>query len=144
MPTFIAESGVEANGRIDLVKIACFNQVMTKLKPTLNQADRDWLRKNFLTKEDGKNFLTRSDDDIKALKGLISVTIDEKIEEKQLVTKDDISHLPTKTEFFDRMDEVMGELKKIRENTNVLSQHSQDHSDDLEKLKEIHPDFEHA
>ena len=117
---------------------------MTKLKPTLNQADRDWLRKNFLTKEDGKNFLTRSDDDIKALKGLISVTIDEKIEEKQLVTKDDISHLPTKTEFFDRMDEVMGELKKIRENTNVLSQHSQDHSDDLEKLKEIHPDFEHA
>ena len=55
------------------------------------------------------------DDDLKAIKEVIKVTIDEAIEEK-LVTKVDISHLPTKDEFYTKMDEVMGELKQSGKN----------------------------
>jgi hypothetical protein len=47
-------------------------------------------------------------EDLKAIKGLIEVTIDEAIEGK-LVTKDDISHLPTKDEFYGKMDEKLWE-----------------------------------
>jgi hypothetical protein len=57
---------------------------------------------------------TLGNDDLKAIKGLLEITIDEVIEEKGLVTKEDISHLPTKVEFYAKMDEVVGELKTIR------------------------------
>ena len=57
---------------------------------------------------------TLDNDDLKAIKSLIEVTIDEVIESK-LVTKEDISLLPTKDEFYKKMDEVVGELKTIRE-----------------------------
>lgn len=43
--------------------------------------------------------------------------IDEKT--KNLVTKADISHLPTKQDFYNKMDEVMSELKIIRDNQEV-------------------------
>jgi hypothetical protein len=65
---------------------------------------------------------TLDKDDLKAIQGLIEVTIDEAIEQK-LVTKEDISHLPTKDEFYEKMDEVMGELKTIREEQTLLSHH---------------------
>ena len=73
-------------------------------------------------------------DDLQAIKGLIEVTIDEAIEEK-LVTKDDIGLLPTKDEFFRKMDEVMGELKTIREEQALQSQHLSDHDDRIEKIE---------
>ena len=69
------------------------------------------------------------DDDLKAIKGLIEVTIDE----KELVTKDDISHLPTKEEFYSKMDEVVGELKTIREEQTVQSHQLSDHEDRIRK-----------
>jgi hypothetical protein len=75
------------------------------------------------------------DDDLQAIKGLIKVTIDEAIEEK-LVTKDDLRHLPTKDEFYTKMDEVMGELKTIREEQTLQSQHLSDHDDRLEKIED--------
>ena len=68
---------------------------------------------------------TLDNDDLKAIKALIEVTIDE----KELVTKNDISHLPTKDEFYGKMDEVMGELKAIREEHALQSQHLRDHDD---------------
>lgn len=43
---------------------------------------------------------TLDNDDFKALKNLMVVTIEEVIESKGLVTKDDIGHLPTKDEFY--------------------------------------------
>ena len=74
---------------------------------------------------------TLDNDDLKAIKALIEVTIDE----KELVTKDDISHLPTKDEFYEKMDEVMGELKTIREEQTVQGQHLSDHEDRIEKIE---------
>ena len=52
-------------------------------------------------------------DDFKALKDLMQFTIEDAIEIKGLVTKEDVSHLPTKDDFYGKMDEVMGELKGI-------------------------------
>jgi hypothetical protein len=51
---------------------------------------------------------TLDDDDLKAFKDLMQVTIEDAIESKGLVTKEDVSHLPTKDEFYTKMDEVMG------------------------------------
>ena len=80
-----------------------------------------------------RGMATLDNDDLKSLKDLIEVTIDE----KELVTKNDISHLPTKEEFFTKMDEVMGELKDIREEQTVQSQHISDHEDRIEKVESV-------
>jgi hypothetical protein len=74
------------------------------------------------------------DDDLKAIKEVIKVTIDEAIEEK-LVTIEDISHLPTKDEFYTNMDEVMGELKTIREEQAVQGHMLSNHDDRVEKIE---------
>ena len=71
---------------------------------------------------------TLDNDDLKAIKDLMQVTIDEAIETKGLVTKADISHLPTKDEFYGKMDEVMGELKAIREEVAVSTHQVADHA----------------
>ena len=42
--------------------------------------------------------------------------IDHKVDDSTSVLKEDLSHLPTKEEFYGKMDEVMGELKTIRVN----------------------------
>jgi hypothetical protein len=78
---------------------------------------------------------TLDKDDLKAIEGVMQVTLDEAIEEK-LVTKDDVSHLPTKDEFYTKMDEVMGELKAIREEQALQSQHLSDHDDRIEKIED--------
>ena len=78
---------------------------------------------------------TLGNDDLKAIKGLLEITFDEAIKAKGLVTKEDISHLPTKDEFYGRMDEVMGELKTIREEQSLQSQHLSDHDDRIEKVE---------
>jgi len=74
------------------------------------------------------------DDDLQAIKGLIEVTIDEAVDEK-LVTKDDIGLLPTKDEFYTKMDEVMGELKTIREEQALQSHKLSEHEDRIEKIE---------
>lgn len=58
----------------------------------------------------------------------IEKLVDEKIEER---TK----NLPTKDDFFNKMDEIMGELKAIRENTTVLSGRVANHEDRIAKLE---------
>jgi hypothetical protein len=77
---------------------------------------------------------TLDNDDLKAIKNLMEVTIDETIEEK-LVAKEDLSLLPTKDEFFTKMDEVMGELKTIREEQALQSQHLSDDDDRIAKIE---------
>jgi len=54
-----------------------------------------------------------------------------------------IKNLPTKDEFFKAMDEVMGELKTIREEQQLQSYHSSDQGERLEKLEKIHPGYQH-
>ena len=78
---------------------------------------------------------TLDNDDLKAIQGLIQVSVEEVIETKGLVTKEDISNLPTKDEFYTKMDEVMGELKTIREEQTLQSQHLSDHDDRIEKIE---------
>lgn len=46
---------------------------------------------------------------------------DQKIEEKQLVTRKDLKYLPTKDEFYKGMDSIMGELKTVREELTIIS-----------------------
>ena len=64
--------------------------------------------------------------DFNQIEGLL----DEKLDEK-------IKILPTKEEFFSKMDEVMGELGTIREEQTVLSHQVADHENRLKSLEEI-------
>jgi hypothetical protein len=75
---------------------------------------------------------TLDGEDLNAIKQLIEVTLDEKLDGK-LDAK--ISHLPTKDEFYGKMDEVMGELKAIREEQAVQSHRIADHEDRIEKIE---------
>jgi hypothetical protein len=59
----------------------------------------------------------------------IEKVVEEEIEEK-------VSNLPTKDEFFTKMDEVMGELKAIREEQPLQSNRLSNHEDRLEKIEE--------
>ena len=54
---------------------------------------------------------TLDNDDLKAIKSLIEVTIDEAIDRNKFVAKSDLSPLPTKDDFYGKMDEVVGEQK---------------------------------
>ncbi|HSL30607.1 MAG TPA: hypothetical protein VK900_15510 [Anaerolineales bacterium] len=74
-------------------------------------------------------------DDLKAIKDLIEVTIDEAIERNGLATQDHIGNLPNKDEFYGTMDIVMGELKAIREEVSVLGHQVADHADRLERIE---------
>jgi len=77
-------------------------------------------------------------DEVKLLKKIkillddaIETQIDAKLDEK-------IGKLPTKEEFYSRMDEMMGEIKTAREEQSVLSQHDRDQFDAIEALQKIH------
>lgn len=54
----------------------------------------------------------------------------------QNTVKEEIKHLPTKDEFYGKMDEVMGELKAIREEHTVFSGQISDHEDRITLLEE--------
>ena len=76
---------------------------------------------------------TLDDQDLQAIKGLIEVTLDEKLDEK---LDERLSHLPTKDEFYEKMDEVMGELKAVREEQTVLSHRVSNHEDKMHKIED--------
>ena len=63
--------------------------------------------------------------------------------EMDIATKEDLKYLPTKEDFYSRMDEVMGELKTVREEQSGLSQHDKDQFDAIEALQKIHPHNSH-
>lgn len=60
----------------------------------------------------------------------IEEIVEEKIGEK---TK----NLPTKDEFFSRMDDVMRELDTIRSEQTIISHHVTDHEPRIEKLERV-------
>jgi hypothetical protein len=82
-----------------------------------------------------ENMATLDNEDLKAIKDLMGVAIDDAIENRGLATKDHLGHLPTKDEFYGKMDEVMGELKTIREEVAVLGHQVTDHADRLDKVE---------
>ena len=63
-------------------------------------------------------FMPLTSKDLSNIRSLVRITLDDN---QKFVTKDDIKHLPTKEEFYSKMDDVMGELKVIREEQTVLS-----------------------
>lgn len=128
----------------------------TDTKRTLTKMDIDALKEVFLTKDDAKNFATKDDlknlvtrddakkfathedianvllgDNLRTLKDLFR----EVVREEELVTKSDISHLPTKEEYFSREDEQAGELNTIRQEQIVLSHQVSRISDRVDRLE---------
>lgn len=81
---------------------------MAKIKPTLNQADLD--------------IITTIIDE------RLDIKLEEKLDEK-------IAFLPTKEEFYTKMDEVMGELQAIRQNSDINTYKIADHDDRIEILE---------
>ncbi|EKE04908.1 MAG: hypothetical protein ACD_19C00429G0068 [uncultured bacterium] len=77
-----------------------------------------------------------TDEDKQFIKTVLDDVLEFKLEGK---VKEYIGALPTREEFNSRMDEMMGELKTIRIEQSFLAQHSKDHTDDIQKLKNIHP-----
>ena len=71
--------------------------------------------------------------DLDAIKDLMGITIDESLEKK---LDEKLKNFPTKEEFFNKMDEVMGELKVIREETSVLSHQVSNHEDRITKVEQ--------
>jgi len=53
------------------------------------------------------------------------------------IVKEEIKNLPTKEEFFSKMDEVVGELKTVREEQTTLSHQVSNHESRLKSLEEI-------
>lgn len=75
---------------------------------------------------------TLDNDDLKAIKGLIEVTFEEKLGEK---LDEKLSYLPTKDEFYTKMDGVLTELKAIREEQPLQSNRLSEHEDRIEKIE---------
>ena len=71
-------------------------------------------------------------DDLRAIKDLIEVTFDEKFDQR---LDEKLGNLPTKDDFFGKMDEVMGELKSIREEQTLVRDRVADHEDRIEKIE---------
>lgn len=70
------------------------------------------------------------------------------IEEIRQIVKEEVEeqvkYLPTKDEFYEKMDEAMGELRAIRDEQTVISGRVYDnHEERITALEEIHPDGKH-
>jgi hypothetical protein len=74
-------------------------------------------------------------DDLKAIKDLIEVTVDEVLDNKEVATVDHLGDLPTKDEFYGKMDEVMGELRAVREEIAILGHQVSDQGDRIERIE---------
>jgi hypothetical protein len=70
--------------------------------------------------------------------------LEQKLEEKleQKLTEH-LGKYPTKDEFYTKEDELMGELKAMREEVTVLSHHVSTHSDQIDALQSLHPNNTH-
>jgi hypothetical protein len=75
------------------------------------------------------------DEDMKAIKDLMEVTIDEAIEKNELVTKSDISHLPTKDEFYEQTEKILKRLDDLEVDKDLLSHRVSDHEDRITNLE---------
>jgi hypothetical protein len=74
-------------------------------------------------------------EDLQAIKSLIEVTLDEAIESKELVTKKDLSHLPTKGEFYEQTGQIIKRLDNLEQEKDVLAHQVSNHEDRIEKLE---------
>lgn len=100
--------------------------------------------------------------DLKQIKNVVEEVVDEKIKNlptrdefekrmKLLATKDDIEDLkekikflPTTDVFLTKMDEVVGELQKTRDEHYSLTYRVSVHSDEILALQDLHPNDKHS
>jgi len=76
---------------------------------------------------------------------VIKEAVREVFREEDVITRKDLEYLPTKEEFYKREDEIMGELKTMREELQMLSNRVyQDHDLRIEQLEKIHPNYQHT
>jgi hypothetical protein len=75
---------------------------------------------------------------------VIKQAVTEVFDEKDVITREDLKYLPSKEEYYKREDEMMTELKVIREEITVQSGQLSDHSDRIENLENIHPRGKHV
>lgn len=76
-----------------------------------------------------------NDDDLKAIKDLVEVTVDEVFEKREVATKKDLSHLPTKEEFYEQTGEIIKRLDNLEEEKDVLSHQVSNHEDRITHLE---------
>ena len=67
----------------------------------------------------------------------LDVKLDEKLDEK-------LKFLPTKKEFYDKMGEVSADLRKAREELELLPKKVSDHEGRITNLEDIHPNYQHS
>jgi predicted nuclease with TOPRIM domain len=68
--------------------------------------------------------------DKKYIEDILERKLDEKLEKK---LEEKLKFLPTKEDFYTKMDEIMGELKAIREEQTLISGKVSEHTDQLEE-----------
>lgn len=74
-------------------------------------------------------------DDLKAIKNLVEVTVDEVLDKKGVVVKEDLSHLPTKDEFYEQTGEIIKRLDNLEQEKDVLSHQVSRHDDRIGKIE---------
>ncbi len=74
---------------------------------------------------------------------LLKQAVGEVVEEKGLVTREDIKHLPTKDQFYKETLRILKKLDDLETEKDVLSHNVSDHSDRIEALEKIHPQGAH-
>lgn len=96
--------------------------------------------------------MTLSKKDLKAINKLIDSALEEKVplivrkELKKELRKElrkELSYLPTKKEFYKKMDEIIGELKNMRETYELAAPKISNHEDRITSLEDIHPHDQH-
>jgi hypothetical protein len=78
---------------------------------------------------------TLDDKDLLNIKNLMEVTIDEAIEKKELVSIKDISHLPTKDEFYEQTGKILKKLDSLEEEKDIISHQVSRHEDRIMKIE---------
>lgn len=79
------------------------------------------------------------------IKRLIDTSIDDKVPKiVEKVLGEKIKYLPTKKEFYKKMDELLGEIKGAREEFAAVTYRSKTYDQRLEKLEKIHPKSRHT
>ncbi len=87
--------------------------------------------------------------DLARIQKLINLSLELKVpaivrQELKRELKKELSHLPNKDEFYKKMDEVMAELKKMRETYELAAPKISDHETRITDLENIHPSGKHV
>lgn len=81
--------------------------------------------------------MTLTGADLKAIRELISTELDLKLEEKlELKLEEKLALFPTRQEFLTHMDQIMTELRTIRQEQEFQTYRLRDHEDRITSLEE--------